>query len=79
MKKVQKPLTVALEDAKFELIQAINEISNKNGLTFFFLELIVGDIYKEIVEKKTKEATEARLQYNEELAKNRKDDKNENN
>ena len=77
--KVQKPLTVVLEDAKLELIKAINEISNKNGLTFFFLELIVGDIYKEIVEKKTKEATEARLKYNEELAKNRKDDKNEKN
>ena len=72
--KIQKPLTVALEDAKLELIQAINEISNKNGLTFFFLELIVGDIYKEIVEKKTQEATEARLKYNEEIEKNRKED-----
>ena len=77
--KIQKPLTVALEDAKLELIQAINEISNKNGLTFFFLELIVGDIYKEIVEKKTQEATEARLKYNEEIEKNRKEDKNEKN
>ena len=42
--KIQKPLTVALEDAKYELVNAINGISNKNGLSFFFLELIVGDI-----------------------------------
>ncbi len=74
-KKVQKPLTVALEDAKLELIQAINEISNKNGLSFFFLELIVGELYKEIVEKKAQEAIEARKKYNEDLEKSRKEEK----
>ena len=73
--KIQKPLTVALEDAKYELVNAINEISNKNGLSFFFLELIVGDIYKEIVEKKKQESIDSRAKYNEELAKIRKENK----
>ena len=73
--KIQKPLTVALEDAKYELVNAINEISNKNGLSFFFLELIVGDINKEIVEKKKQESIDSRAKYNEELAKIRKENK----
>ena len=73
--KIQKPLTVALEDAKYELVNAINEISNKNGLSFFFLELIVGDIYKEIVEKKKQESIDSRAKYNEELTKIRKEGK----
>ena len=77
MKKVQKPLTVALEDAKNQLVNAINEISKENGLSFFFLELIVGDIYKEIVQMKQKEALEAREKYNEDIANSRKEGKNE--
>lgn len=77
--KIQKPITVALEDAQNELILSINNIANKNGLSFFFLELIVRDIYKEIVENKRKEAMEARVKYNEEIKKNRKENTNEKN
>ena len=71
--EIQKPLTVILEDAKKELVNAINKISEENGLSFFFLDLIVGDIYKEIVQMKQQEATQARNTYLEQLKENRKE------
>ena len=58
-----KPISVALEDAKQELIKSINEISNKNGLSFYLLNILFTDIYNEIQFKAKQELENDRKKY----------------
>ena len=58
-----KPISVALEDAKQELIKSINEISNKNGLSFYLLNILFTDIYNEIQFKAKQELENDRKNY----------------
>ena len=62
-KIIKKPLTVALEDAKEELVKSINKIANENGLSFFLLDLIFNDIHQEIKVQKENERLKAREDY----------------
>ena len=62
-KVINKPLTVALEDAKEELVKSINKIANDNGLSFFLLDLVFEDIHQEIRIQKEKERQEERKKY----------------
>lgn len=62
-KIINKPLTVALEDAKEELVKSINKIANENGLSFFLLDLIFNDIHQEIKAQKENERLKAREDY----------------
>lgn len=58
-----KPISVALEDAKSELIKSINEIANNNGLSFYLLSIIFKDIYNEIQFNANKELEDDRKKY----------------
>lgn len=58
-----KPISIALEDAKQELIKSINEISNKNGLSFYLLNILFTDIYNEIQFKAKQELENDRKNY----------------
>lgn len=58
-----KPISIALEDAKQELIKSINEISNKNGLSFYLLNILFTDIYNEIQFKAKQELENDRKKY----------------
>lgn len=60
-----KPISVALEDAKNELIKSINEIANNNGLSFYLLSIIFKDIYNEIQFNANKELEDDRKKYTE--------------
>ena len=62
-KVINKPLVVALEDAKEELVKATNKIANENGLSFFLLDLIFNDIHQEIKAQKEKERQSERENY----------------
>ncbi len=62
-KIIKKPLTVALEDAKEELVKSINKVANENGLSFFLLDLIFNDIHQEIKVQKENERLKAREDY----------------
>ena len=62
-KEINNPLTVALEDAKEELVKSINKIANENGLSFFLLDLIFNDIHQEIRNQKENERMKAREDY----------------
>lgn len=58
-----KPISIALEDAKQELIKSINDISNKNGLSFYLLNILFTDIYNEIQFKAKQELENDRKNY----------------
>ena len=58
-----KPISVALEDAKNELIKSINEIANNNGLSFYLISIIFKDIYNEIQFNANKELEDDRKKY----------------
>lgn len=58
-----KPISIALEDAKNELIKSINEIANNNGLSFYLLSIIFKDIYNEIQFNANKELEDDRKKY----------------
>lgn len=59
-----KPISITLEDAKQELIKSINEISNKNGLSFYLLNILFTEIYNEIQYKAKQELENDRKNYN---------------
>ena len=58
-----KPISVALEDAKQELIKSINEIDNNNGLSFYLLNILFTEIYNEIQYKAKQELENDRKKY----------------
>lgn len=58
-----KPISVALEDAKQELIKSINEIANNNGLSFYLLNILFTEIYNEIQYKAKQELENDRKKY----------------
>lgn len=58
-----KPISIALEDAKQELIKSINEIANNNGLSFYLLNILFTEIYNEIQYKAKQELENDRKKY----------------
>ena len=70
---MDKPITVAMEDATKEIVESINKIANDNHLSFYFLEMILEKIYTEVKYKSNEQRQQDRLEY--EKQKNRKEEK----
>ena len=58
------PVQIAVEEAKKEIINDINEISNKYNLSYFLLNIIINDIHNEVDIKEKEELNILRKQYN---------------
>ena len=58
------PIQIAVEEAKKEIINDINEISNKYNLSYFLLNIIMNDIHEEVSIKEKEELNILRKQYN---------------
>ena len=69
------PIQIALEEAKKEIINDINEISNKYNLSYFLLNIIMNDIHDEVNIKEKEEFNILKKQYdkNKEVKKDGKD------
>lgn len=57
------PIQIAVEEAKKEIINDINEISNKYNLSYFLLNIIMNDIHDEVNIKEKEELSILRKQY----------------
>lgn len=69
------PIQIAVEEAKKEIINDINEISNKYNLSYFLLNIIMNDIHNEVDIKEKEEFNILKKQYdkNKEVKKDGKD------
>ena len=69
------PIQIAVEEAKKEIINDINEISNKYNLSYFLLNIIMNDIHEEVNIKEKEEFNILKKQYdkNKEVKKDGKD------
>ena len=57
------PIQIAVEESKKEIINDINEISNKYNLSYFLLNIIMNDIHEEVSIKEKEELSILRKQY----------------
>lgn len=57
------PIQIAVEEAKKEIINDINEISNKYNLSYFLLNIIINDIHEEVNIKEKEEFNILKRQY----------------
>lgn len=46
------PIEMAMENCKKELVESINNISNKYKISYYILEIILRDIYEEVNKNK---------------------------
>lgn len=46
------PVEMAMENCKKELVESINNISNKYKISYYILEIILHDIYQEVNKNK---------------------------
>ena len=69
------PIQIAVEEAKKEIVNNINDISNKYNLSYFLLNIIMNDIHEEVSIKEKEELSILRKQYtkNKEVKENEKD------
>ena len=51
IKNIEKPLEMAMEDARRDIVQAINNIANENNLSYYFLEIIISDLHNELIQR----------------------------
>lgn len=56
----EKPIILAIEEAKSDLETAVNEILKKHQIPFYFLEPIFADLYKQVAQGKARELEAAR-------------------
>lgn len=45
---MEKPISLIMEEAKVDYVNAINEITKKHNLNMYFVNIIMGAIYQEI-------------------------------
>ena len=57
------PIQIAVEEAKKEIVNNINDISNKYNLSYFLLNIIMNDIHEEVSIKEKEELNILRKQY----------------
>ena len=69
------PIQIAVEEAKKEIVNNINDISNKYNLSYFLLNIIMNDIHEEVNIKEKEEFNILKRQYdkNKEVKKDGKD------
>lgn len=57
------PIQIAIDEAKKEIVNNINDISNKYNLSYFLLNIIINDIHNEVDIKEKEELSILRKQY----------------
>lgn len=55
---MRKPIQLAIEESRKNIINFINEECNKNKIDYYFLSIILKDIYDETISLKDKELKE---------------------
>ena len=63
-KAIEKPLEVAIEDTRKAITLAIVNIANENGLSYYFLEIIIGDLHNELIQQSKLQIQNLRENYN---------------
>ena len=67
-----KPITVAMEDATNDIINAINDTVKRNGLDYFHLEIIINDIHRALTQQVMLQKQQNRESYLKELESQKK-------
>lgn len=52
---MEKPISLVMEEAKVDYVNAINEITQKYNLSMYLVDIVVGAIYQEINMMKNQE------------------------
>ncbi|HHX80655.1 MAG TPA: hypothetical protein GX692_06305 [Acholeplasmataceae bacterium] len=60
---MEKPVSLVMEEAKQNYVEAINEITKKHNLPMYFVEIIIGAIYNEINNLKQIELKQTKMDY----------------
>jgi hypothetical protein len=60
---MEKSLILTIEEAKEDLVKAINEIKSKHSLPMYLLEIILGNIYNQVSALKQQELELAKQEY----------------
>lgn len=72
---MDKPIQLIIEDSKNNIVNFINKECSDNKIDYVFLEMILKDIYQEILLNKEKELQEIRQEYKNSLKNNERSDK----
>jgi glutathionyl-hydroquinone reductase len=72
---MDKPIQLIIEDSKNNIVNFINKECSDNKIDYVFLEMILKDIYQEILLNKEKELQEIRQEYENSLKNNERSDK----
>lgn len=70
---MEKPISLILEEAKNEYVNAINEITRKYNLPMYLVDMIFTILYREINDIKNKELKQDINYYEESLKENKED------
>ena len=57
--KIERPLILEIDEAKKEIVDVINNASQKHGVPFYVLEMILSGIYRQVSDAAKMEFTEA--------------------
>lgn len=60
---MDKPIQLKIENTKNDIIKFINNECATNEIDYYFLEIIIKNIYDEIIIKKNKELEDLEKQY----------------
>lgn len=60
---MEKPIQLKIEDIKNNIVNFINKECSDNKIDYYFLEIILKDIYQEVTSNKNKELQELKDQY----------------
>lgn len=72
---MDKPIQLIIEDSKNNIVNFINKECSDNKIDYVFLEMILKDVYQEILLNKEKELQEIRQKYENSLKNNERSDK----
>lgn len=72
---MEKPIQLIIEDSKNNIVDFINKECSDNKIDYVFLEMMLKDIYQEILLNKEKELQEIRQEYENSLKNNERSDK----
>ena len=64
---MEKPISLVMEEAKVDYVNAINEITKKYNLSMYLVNIIVGAIYQEINMMKNQELQMQKQEYEQSL------------
>lgn len=70
---MEKPISLIMEEAKVDYINAINEITKKHNLNMYLVDILFKIIYREINDARNQEFEQDIKLYEESLKKNKED------